>query len=392
MIKRKYMALTEILSDLSGFSVTRWWGVVLKEFLQLRRDRVSFGLIIGLPIAQLILFGYAINADPKDLPLAVIDNSPGDFSRSLTQALDNTGYFKVSRRLPDEAAGRRALAAGEELFVVNIPPDFNQRLVRGERPTVLVEVDASDPSVTGQSMMAISLLGEYGLKRELRGSLSHLTAQPAPFEVRLHRLYNPEGLTRYNTIPGLMGVILTVTMVMMTALAVTRERERGTMENMLAMPLTPLEVMSGKIVPYIFIGLVQSTIILLAAKGLFGVPIRGGLGAIYLASLLFVATNLAVGVTISSLARNQVQAVQVTIMYFLPNILLSGFMFSLLGQPGWIRVLSNLLPLTHFNRLIRGLFLKASTWPEAWTHIWPIALFTIIIMFVAVKTYRRTLD
>lgn len=374
------------------FSWGRWWGIVLKEFLQLRRDRVTFGLVIGLPIAQLILFGYAVNADPKNLPMAIIDNDPSEFSRSLTMALENTGYFNITRRLAAEEDGVKTLGRGQELFVINIPSDFTEKLVRGERPSILVEADASDPSVSGQALMAVNQLPWLALKRELTGPLAGLVAGPPPFEVKVHRLYNPEGLTRYNIVPGLMGVILTITMVMMTSLAITRERERGTMENMLAMPLSPLEVMSGKIVPYVFIGLVQCTLILVAARLLFQVPLFGGLGAVYLSSLLLVVSSLAMGITISSVAANQLQAVQITIMYFMPNILLSGFMFSILGQPGWAQVISNILPLTHFNRLIRGIFLKASTWPEMWTHIWPILLFTSFIMAVAVKTYRRTLD
>jgi len=374
------------------FSLSRWWGIVLKEFLQLKRDRVTFGLIIGLPIAQLVLFGYAINADPKNLPVAIVDSAPSEFSRSLAMAVDNTGYFKITRRLATEKAAGETLAEGRELFVINIPPDFTEQLVRGKRPAVLVEADASDPSVSGQSVMAISQLPFTAFKRELNGPLAHLAPGQAPFEVRLHRRYNPEGLTRYNVVPGLMGVILTITMVMMTALAITRERERGTMENMLAMPLSPLEVMSGKIVPYIFIGLVQCTIILIAARFLFGVPLFGSLPAVYLSSLLLVTSSLAVGIAISSLAANQLQAVQMTIMYFFPNILLSGFMFSVLGQPGWAQVISNILPLTHFNRLIRSIFLKAGTWPEMWTHVWPILIFTLVVMAVAVKTYKRTLD
>ncbi len=375
-----------------GFSPVRWWGMVLKEFIQLRRDRLTFGLVVGLPIAQLILFGYAINADPKELPLAVVDPAPSEFTRELTQALDNTGYFQVTRRLASEEEARESLARGRELFVINFPADFTRLLVRGGRPAVLLEVDATDPGVSGQSLVAASQLARYGLKRGLAGPLKGLAAGPPPFDVELHRLYNPEGLTRYSVVPGLMGIILTITMVMMTSLAITRERERGTMENLLAMPLTPLEVMSGKMIPYILIGFIQSTIILLAAHFLFAVPIFGGISAIYLAAMLFVAANLAVGIAISSLARNQLQAIQMTIMYFMPNILLSGFMFSVLGQPGWAQVISNILPLTHFNRLIRGLVLKANTWPDLWPHLWPILLFTAIVMALAVKTYKRTLD
>ena len=208
----------------------------------------------------------------------------------------------------------------------------------------------------------------------------------------MHRLYNPDGITQYNVVPGLMGVILTLTMVMMTGLAITRERERGTMENLLAMPATPIEVMTGKLIPYIGIGLIQSTIILLAARYVFHVPFFGNIGAIYLVALLFVAANLTVGITLSSVAQNQLQAVQLTIFYFLPNILLSGFMFPFQGMPQWAQVLGDLLPLTYFNRLIRGIMLKGNGWADSWPSVWPLIVFTLVVMTIAVKTYRRTLD
>ncbi|UQZ87891.1 mannose-1-phosphate guanyltransferase [Deltaproteobacteria bacterium Smac51] len=375
-----------------SFSPTRWWGVVLKEFLQLRRDRVTFALIIGLPIAQLLLFGFAINADPKNLPVAIVDPNPSEFSRSLASALNSTGYFKVTRLLESEEDAKRTLLRGRELFVINIPADFTKELVRGHKPDLLVEVDASDPGVSGQSLMAISQMPFIALKRELSGPLLPLAPDSPPFGVQIHRLYNPEGLTRYNMIPSLMGVILTITMVMMTSLALTRERERGTMENMLSMPLKPLEVLSGKMVPYIFIGFIQATIILIAARLFFQVPVAGGLAAVYLATMLYVTTNLAVGITISSLARNQLQAIQMTIMFFMPNLLLSGFLYSVLGEPKWARILSEMLPLTHFNRLIRSIFLKAGDFSDLWPSVWPILLFTVLVMFLADRTYKTTLD
>ena len=376
----------------SPFSWARWWSVVLKEFLQLRRDRVTFGMIVGIPIVQLTLFGFAINSDPRHLPTAVIVAEHSEFTRSLVAAMQNSSYFDVVETLPDEAAGREALAKGRVQFVLNVPAGFTRRLLRSERPAVLLEADATDPAAIGMALAAAQQLAASVAAKDLRGPLAGLAGGAPPFEVRVHRLYNPEGITQYNIVPGLMGVILTMTLVMMTGLAITRERERGTMENLLAMPVRPLEVMSGKIVPYIAIGLVQASIILLAAHFVFGVPFAGSVLAVYLGALLFIAANLTVGITLSSLAQNQLQAMQLTMFYFLPNILLSGFMFPFAGMPVWARALGELLPLTHFNRLIRGIVLKGSGWVELWPQIWPMLLFTAVVMGVALRFYRRTLD
>lgn len=374
------------------FSLQRWWSIVLKEFLQLRRDRVTFAMIVGLPIMQLLLFGFAINTDPRHLTTAVIVADQSELTRSFVAGLQNSTYFHVTGTLPDEAAGREALMKGDVQFVVSIPPDFTRRLLRGERPALLVEADATDPSATGAAVAALSQLPYSVAAADLKGALAPLAGGKPPFDVHVHRLYNPEGLTQYNIIPGLMGVILTMTMVMMTGLAMTRERERGTMENLLATPVLPLEVMTGKIVPYIFIGLIQATIILLAARWVFGVPFVGSVLAVYLASLLFIAANLTVGITLSSLAQNQLQAVQLTFFYFLPNILLSGFMFPFQGMPGWAQAIGNVLPMTYFNRMTRGILLKGNGWIELWPNIWPLLLFTVIVMAIAVRFYRRTLD
>lgn len=364
--------------------------MVLKEFRQLRRDRVSFGLVVGLPIAQLLLFGYAINSDPKNLPTGIVGADQSEFTRKIISDLRNTGYFEIGPAFQSEEEARRSLAVGEKLYVINFPTDFTKRLLRGERPSVLVEIDGSDPAAGGQALLALGQTPR--LSRELRGPLAHLRDGSPPYQIRAHRLYNPEGLTRYNIIPGLMGVILTITMVMMTSLAITRERERGSMENLLSMPLSPLEVMAGKIFPYIFIGFIQITLIVAASLFLFRVPLSGGLASVYLAAIIFVTANLAVGVAISSWARSQLQAVQLTIFYFMPSMILSGFMFPVLGQPKWAQVISGLFPLTHFNRLIRAIFLKGNAWGDLWPHTWPILLFTLAVMTLAVKTYRRTLD
>lgn len=374
------------------FSLQRWWSIVVKEFLQLRRDRVTFGMIVGMPIMQLFLFGFAINSDPRHLPTAVIVAEQSDFTRSFVAGMQNSTYFDVQRTLSDEAAGREALLRGTVQFVVTIPPDFTRKLLRGERPALLVEADATDPAATGAAISALSQLPFSVARQDLKGALSHLAGGQPPFDVQVQKLYNPEGITQYNIIPGLMGVILTMTMVMMTGLAMTRERERGTMENLLATPVLPLEVITGKIIPYIFIGLIQSTIILMAARWIFEVPFVGSLLAVYLSALLFIAANLTVGITLSSLAANQLQAVQLTFFYFLPNILLSGFMFPFAGMPGWAQVIGNVLPMTYFHRLVRGIMLKGNGWVELWPNVWPMALFTVVVMGIAVRFYKRTLD
>ncbi|HCW21695.1 MULTISPECIES: ABC transporter permease [Achromobacter] len=381
-----------MMRHLQGFSWARWWSMVLKEFLQLRRDRITFGMIVGLPIMQLALFGYAINTDPKQMPTAVITADHSPFTRSFVAAMKSSDYFHITEELDNEEAGRAALAQGRVLFVVTIPPDFSRRLLRGERPALLIEADATDPMATGMAIGAATQLTQAVTQKDLTGPLAGLAGGQPAFDVRVHRLYNEEQISQYNTVPGLMGVILTMTLVMMTGLAMTRERERGTMENLLSMPVRPIEVMTGKIVPYIAIGLIQATIILLAAHFVFHVPILGSLLSVYLAALLFVAANLTVGITLSSLAQNQLQAMQLTMFYFLPNMLLSGFMFPFQGMPMWAQYLGNLLPLTHFNRLIRGILLKGNGWWDLWPSIWPLMLFTVVVMTAAVKFYRRTLD
>ena len=380
------------MTQSSLFSISRWWAIVRKEFLQLRRDRVTFAMIVGIPIIQMALFGYAINTDPKHLDTAIISADNTDITRTFIWAMKNSSYFKFVGELPNEAAGREALDQGKVLFVVNIPAGFTRQLLRHERPALLVEADATDPTAAGNALFALNGITQSVIQKELTGPLASLAGTAPPFQVQVHRLYNPDGVTQYNVVPGLMGVILTLTMVMMTGLAITRERERGTMENLLAMPATPIEVMTGKLVPYIGIGLLQSTIILLAARFVFHVPFFGNIGAVYLVALLFVAANLTVGITLSSLAQNQLQAVQLTVFYFLPNILLSGFMFPFQGMPTWAQWLGNLLPLTYFNRLIRGIMLKGNGWANSWPSVWPMIVFTLVVMTVAVTTYRRTLD
>ena len=380
------------MSLFGPFSFSRWWAMVLKEFLQLKRDRITFGMVVGIPLVQLALFGYAINTDPKHMPTVVIAADHSEFTRSFLAALEQSEYFRIVGEAPDEAAGRAALARGEAVFVLNVPANFTRDLLRGERPALLVEADATDPVATGTALGAVEQIARSVVRKDAGGATGYLAAGEAPFAVHVHRLYNPEGSSRNNIVPGLMGVILTLMMVLMTGLAMTRERERGTMENLLAMPVRPLEVMAGKIVPYVAIGLLQVTLILLVAVFVFRVPFLGSLAALYLAALLFVAANLTVGIMLSSLAKNQLQAMQMTVFYFMPNLLLSGFMFPFQGMPKWAQGIGNVLPLTYFLRLVRGIFLKGSGWMDLWPSIWPLMVFTLVVMAIAVKFYRKTLD
>lgn len=374
------------------FSTKRWWGVVLKEFIQLRRDRLTFGMIVGVPIVQLLLFGYAINGDPKHLRTAVIVGDQSEFTRSYLAAMENSGYFTIAKGLANDADARTALARGDVQFVLTIPSDFTRKLLRGERPAMLLEADATDPAAAGAATASVRALIPYALQKDLPPVVVTRIGGPEPFEVRVQKLYNPEGLTQHNIVPGLMAVILTMTMVMMTGLAITREKERGTMENMLATPLRPVEVMTGKIVPYVFIGLIQATIIVVAARYLFDVPFLGRVVGLFIASLLFIAANLTLGITISSLAGTQLQAMQMTFFVLMPSILLSGFMFPFQGMPAWAQTLGNTIPATYFLRLVRGIMLKGNRLPDLWTDLWPLLVIMAVLMTVATIFYRKTLD
>jgi ABC-2 type transport system permease protein len=374
------------------FTLHRLWAVVLKEFIQMRRDRVTFGMMVGIPLLQLLLFGFAINSDPRHLPTALRIADHGPFARSLVTALRQSEYFAITRDAETEAEAARLLQLGEVQFVINIPEDFSRRLLRGERPTVLVEADATDPAATGPAIAAARALASSVFDRDLNGPLARLRGKPGPVDFQIHAHYNPENVTQYNVVPGLMGVVLTMTMVVITALAITRERERGTMENLLATPVRPFEVMVGKIIPYIVVGYIQVTLILIAAHYLFRVPMVGSLPLVYGVAFLFIAANLAMGITFSTLARNQLQAVQMAFFFFLPSILLSGFMFPFRGMPEWAQWVGTCLPLTHFLRIVRGILLKGSGWLDIAPELWPLLLFLTIAMAVGVKRYRQTVD
>lgn len=374
------------------FSPSRFWAIVVKEFVQMRRDRLTFGMMIGIPLVQLILFGLVINSDPKHLPTAVILADRGMQGRTLLYAIQNSGYFELVRLVDTEAEGRDLLARGEVQFVVNIPVGFTRDLLRGDRPALLVEADATDPGATSNAIGSLHVLLTTALMNDLKGPLAFLAGSDPPIDLRIHAKYNPEAITQYNIVPGLMGVVLTMTMVVITGLAITRERERGTMENLLSMPTRPLEVMVGKIVPYILVGYIQLSLILLASRTLFHVPMIGSLSLLLVVSLLFIAANLAVGLTFSTVAQNQLQAMQMSFFFFLPSLLLSGFMFPFRGMPAWAQVLGEVFPLTHYVRIVRGILLKGNGLEDAVLQMWQIALFTVVVLTIGVMRYRQTLD
>jgi ABC-2 type transport system permease protein len=349
-------------------------------------------MMIGVPLLQLVLFGYAINSDPRRMTAAVVVADNGPHGRTLLHALRNSTYYDFTRQVQSEAEARELLARGEVQFVVSIPENFSRDLLRGDRPVLLVEADATDPAATSNAIGSLQALIDTALQNDLKGPLEHLDATPPPVDLRVHAKYNPEAVTQYNIVPGLMGVVLTMTMVMITALAITRERERGTMENLLSMPARPFEVLLGKIVPYILVGYVQVGLILAAAHYLFRVPMVGDIGLLLAVAFLFILANLAMGITFSTLSRNQLQAMQMSFFFFLPSLLLSGFMFPFRGMPLWAQRLGEVFPLTHFLRVVRGILLKGNGAAEIAPEVWPIAAFAAVALLVGVTRYRQTLD
>ena len=375
-----------------AFNFRRFGAMVMKEFIQMRRDRMTFAMMIGVPIMQLMMFGYAINSNPKHLPTAVYSQDNGVFARSIVWAMRNSSYFDIVSEPKDEKEIQTLLAENTAQFVVQIPVDFSRRVLRGEKPDLLLEADATDPTAVGYAIAAMNSLTPTVLNRDLTGPLTKLRAGSAPFNLVVQQHYNPENITQYNIVPGLMGVMLTMTMVMITALAITRERERGTMENLLSTPVRPAEVIIGKIIPYIMVGYVQVFVILMAAKFLFDVPMVGSVPLLLVLVLPFILAHLAVGITFSTVAKNQLQAMQMAMFFFLPSMLLSGYMFPFRGMPPWAQSVGECLPLTHFLRIVRGILLKGNGIAEVAPDLWPIGLFLLAALTLAVKRYRQTLD
>ena len=365
--------------------------ILIKEFIQLTRDRLTYAMILAVPVIQLLLFGYAVNGNPRHLPAAVLMQDRGVLSRSVLSAMRNTDYFDfvLDARSPEELD--RALQRGDIQLAITIPSDFSRRVVRGDNAQVLVEADASDPTATGQALAAVGGLASTALQNDLKGALAGL-APRQPFQFVVHSRYNPENVTAYNIVPGLLGIVLTMTLVMMTALALTRERERGTMETLLATPVLPLEVMIGKLAPYVAIGLIQTGLILLLAKVLFHVPFMGGWGALAIGVALFIVGSLSLGFLFSTLAKSQLQAMQMSVFYILPSILLSGFLYPFRGMPEWAQAIGTAIPVTHFLRVVRGSLLKGVGMDQTWPSLLALAIFVTVVASLAMARYRTTLD
>jgi len=387
MTAQSHVPITGQNNAIGGFW-RRTVAMLIKEFIQLKRDRVSFAMIIMIPLVQLILFGYAINTNPRNLPTAVLLQEQSDLGRSILRALENTRYFKVTHQVHNEAEFDQLLASGQVLFAIEIPAGFERAVRRGDRPAILVAADATDPVASGSALSALNAV--------LTTALQHDRALPdttqSLFELRTHARYNPSGDTSLNIVPGLVGTILTMTMLIFTALSVTREVERGTLESLLSMPITPVEIMLGKIIPYILVGFIQASLIIGLGITLFGVPVLGSLILLALLSTLFITTNLSIGYTFSTLAQNQLQAMQMSMMFFLPNLLLSGFIFPFLGMPRWAQVIGEFLPLTHYMRIVRSIMLKGATLAELQFDILALAGLMALAMTIAVTRFRRTLD
>ena len=366
--------------------------ILRKEFIQMSRDKMTFAMMLVIPLMQLILFGFAINTDPKNLPTAIYSEESTLFVRSIISGFEASGFYDVKYKSSSPAENSQLLEEGEVAFAIHIPAGFSVNLIKGLRPQILLEADASDPAAASNAVAGVNQIVNQALRHDLKGSLSSLNQKPAPVEVIVHRLYNPEGKSQYNIVPGLLGVILTMTLVMITSMAMTREAETGTLENLLAMPVKPVEVMIGKIIPYVVIGIVQTVVILLAAHYVFSVPFVGNMMSLIIVVVIFILTNLTLGFTFSTVARTQMQAMQLTFFFFLPSILLSGFMFPFRGMPIWAQTIGEILPLTHFLRIIRGIMLKGSGIFQYPQDVMALLAFTFVVGIIAVKRYRQTLD
>ncbi len=376
----------------AGSSWLRIIAVFAKEFTQLTRDRLTYAMILVIPIVQLLLFGYAINNEPRHLPTAALVQDDGPFARSTISAFVNTGFFDITHVAHSPKELDDLLRRGEVQFALTIPGDFTRRVARGDGAQVLLEADATDPSASNAALAAASILPQQALRHDLKGAMARPAAIPAPFEVVVQRRYNPESITAYNIVPGLLGIILSLTLVMMTALAVTRETERGTMESLLATPAQPIEVMIGKLAPYVLVGVTQAAVILIMASLLFAVPMSGGWIALTMGVLLFIVGSLALGFLISTLARTQLQAMQMSFFYMLPSILLSGFMFPFRGMPEWAQAIGTAIPVTHFLRVVRGALLKGEGMMTLWPSLAALGVFVCLVTALAMARYRTTLD
>jgi ABC-2 type transport system permease protein len=374
------------------FSLERMGAVLIKEFIQLTRDRITYALILAVPVIQMLLFGYAINTDPRHLPTAILVQENSVFARSVVSGIANSSYFDIAHQVRTPAELDELVRTGQVQFAITIPGDFTRRVVRGDRAQILVEADATDPTATGSALAALAQLPREALRLDLTGAVAPPASPAQPFEVVIHRRYNPENITAYNIVPGLLGIVLTLTLVMMTAIGVTREAERGTMESLLATPVQPLEVMIGKLAPFVIVGMIQTALILIIGRVLFGVPMAGGWPGLILGTTLFIIGSLGLGFLISTLTRTQLQAMQLSVFYLLPSILLSGFMFPFRGMPEWAQWIGTLMPVTHFLRIVRGALLKGQGFADMGPSLLALAVFVCAVSALALARYRTTLD
>lgn len=374
------------------FSWQRLKAIFKKEFIQLVRDRATLGMIVMLPIMQLLLFGYAINTDPKHLPTAVISEDNSFLTRSIVAGLQNSAYFKITHKISSDKQGNDLLKQGKVLFVISIPDNFTKDVLQEHKPEILLQADATDATAISGAVSSLNGITQKVIEENLKGNLAYLKHKQPAFSIIVHKSYNPEGFTRYNIVPGLIGVVLIFTGVMMTALAITRERERGTMENLLSMPVKPIEIMIGKIMPFVFIGLFQVGMVLLIARFLFYIPILGSIWLLFICSLLFIICNLAIGFLISTIAKNQTQALQMSVFVLMPSIIMTGFMFPFFGMPTWAQAVGKCIPLTYFVRIARGIMLKGAEFADILPNLWPLGLIVIILTAITMKAYHNTLD
>jgi len=370
------------------FSFSRLYALLAKEVTQMMRDRITFAMMIGIPLIQLALFGFAINTDPKQLPAALVTTSQDQFTRAMVSALEVTDYYRFDHVVSSHLEASRLMEEGRVSFIVTIPSDFSRRVLKGDHPQILIEADATDPAASSGAVSTLTTVAKQAFQREL----GRVEPEGSPIDIVVHRRYNPEGITQYNIVPGLLGVILQLIMVMMTSMALTREVERGTMENLLAMPATPFEIMLGKILPYLAVGAVQVTVVLVAAKTLFSVPFVGSLWLLLLGVFIFICSLVLIGYAISTVAGSQMQAMQMSFFFFLPSLLLSGFMFPFKGMPGWAQVIGEIFPLTHFLRLVRGIMLKGADIHAMRSPLIALLIFTLVLTAIALLRFRKTLD
>lgn len=374
------------------FSRQRLKAIFKKEFIQLARDRATLCMIVMLPVMQLLLFGYAINTDPKHLPTAVVSEDNSFLTRSIAAGLQNSEYFKITHNISSDKQGNDLLKQGKVLFVISVPDNFTKDVLQGRKPEILLQADATDATAISGAVSSLNGITQKVIEENLKGNLAYLKNKLPAFSIIVHKSYNPEGFTRYNIVPGLIGIVLIFTGVMMTALAITRERERGTMENLLSMPVKPIEIMIGKIMPFVFIGLFQVGMVLLIAHFLFSIPILGSLWLLFVCSLLFIVCNLAVGFLISTVAKNQTQALQMSVFVLMPSIIMTGFMFPFLGMPAWAQAVGKCIPLTYFVRIARGIMLKGAEFADILPDLWPLGLIVVILTALTMKAYHNTLD